>query len=593
MNQRKEQTKRGTPEKNEYKNSEKKKENTTVSLDDDQRIKVLSPSMLVIKRFMRNRLAIAGFIIIIAMFLFSFLGGLVTPYREAQVFKTYEDMPKDYAGAAVNREFRYTVKEKDTCSRSIQSAFILAFNQKKESFEVDGVVYGIQKINEELYEIVQLQQIATITVLRGTYFFENSEEAMVSANLERAVEEAISQKATSFQQEGTLYTLNKVGRMYELSIGNEVAIVSYLSLDFSVSKSTLGYDFSKNAQIACSEKMETFQADEKDYIVERFHQAAVIYDAITREEVAMVSRWTIQAISPDVELSLDFKRTIMEAMDAKKEGITYKDAEGVESTYEFVNDNGQYRIRKEILTEKISLYESPSKEHWLGTDGNGMDILTRLMYGGRISLLIGFIVVFFEVILGVILGGIAGYFSDWVDMMIMRIVDIFNCIPQTPLIIILGSVMDSLKVNPKVRIYYLMLILGMLGWPSVARIVRGQILSLREQEFMTATEATGLSIHRRIFKHLIPNVIPQLIVIATMSLGNIILMESTLSFLGLGVKFPYASWGNIINAVNDVHVMTSYWFIWIPAGLCILLTVLGFNFIGDGLRDAFDPKMKR
>ena len=124
-------------------------------------------------------------------------------------------------------------------------------------------------------------------------------------------------------------------------------------------------------------------------------------------------------------------------------------------------------------------------------------------------------------------------------------------------------------------------------------MVRGQILSLREQEFMIATEATGIRTSRRIFKHLIPNVIPQLIVIATMGLGNVILSEAALSFLGLGVKYPLASWGNIVNAVNDIYIMTNYLFVWVPAGILILITVLGFNFIGDGLRDAFDPKMKR
>lgn len=153
--------------------------------------------------------------------------------------------------------------------------------------------------------------------------------------------------------------------------------------------------------------------------------------------------------------------------------------------------------------------------------------------------------------------------------------------------------MDYYKIDPRIRIYALCAILGIVGWPGIARMVRGQILSLREQEFMVATEATGVRISRRIFRHLIPNVIPQLIVIATMGLGDVILMEATLSFLGIGVKFPYASWGNIVNAVNDVYVLTNFWFVWIPAGFLILLTVLGFNFVGDGLRDAFDPKMKR
>jgi peptide/nickel transport system permease protein len=222
-----------------------------------------------------------------------------------------------------------------------------------------------------------------------------------------------------------------------------------------------------------------------------------------------------------------------------------------------------------------------------------MDMLTRLMYGGRVSLVIGFIVVFIETVLGVLLGGVAGYFGGWIDNLIMRIVDIFYCIPSMPIIIILGATMDNMQVDAQLRMLYLMLILGFLGWPSIARMVRGQILSLREQEFMTATEATGIRASRRIFKHLIPNVIPQLIVICTMGLGDVILTEATLSFLGLGVKFPFASWGNIISDVNNTFVMTNYWFIWIPAGICLLITVLGFNFVGDGLRDAFDPRMKR
>jgi peptide/nickel transport system permease protein len=229
----------------------------------------------------------------------------------------------------------------------------------------------------------------------------------------------------------------------------------------------------------------------------------------------------------------------------------------------------------------------------LGTDGNGMDMLTRLMYGGRVSLVIGFIVVIIETVLGVIMGGISGYFGGWVDNLIMRLVDVFYCIPSMPIIIILGAAMDNMKVDSQVRLLYMMLLLGFLGWPSIARMVRGQILSLREQEFMTATEACGISVSRRIFRHLIPNVMPQLIVVSTMGLGSVILTEATLSFLGLGVKFPFASWGSIISDVNNSYVMTHYWFIWIPAGVCLLITVLGFNFVGDGLRDAFDPKMKR
>ena len=161
------------------------------------------------------------------------------------------------------------------------------------------------------------------------------------------------------------------------------------------------------------------------------------------------------------------------------------------------------------------------------------------------------------------------------------------------MLIILGAAMDALRVPANLRMLTLMLVLGLLGWPEIARLVRGQLLTLGEQEFMVAAEAAGLRARQKLFHHLLPNVIPQLIVSCTLRLGSTILTEATLSFLGLGVKFPFASWGNIMNDVSNAFVLTNYWFVWIPAGVCLMLAVLGFNFVGDGLRDAFDPKMKR
>lgn len=256
-------------------------------------------------------------------------------------------------------------------------------------------------------------------------------------------------------------------------------------------------------------------------------------------------------------------------------------------------NNGNYYVK---TAQKITLIDSraePSSDHALGTEAYGMDVMTRLMYGGRISLLVGFVVVFFEIILGVLVGGFSGYFGGVTDTILMRFVELFNCIPFYPMLLILGSLMDAQKPSPVTRLIVTMVILGILGWTGIARIVRGQILSLREQDFMIATEATGIRTRRRIFKHLVPNVMPLLIVNATQSLGDTILTEATLGFLGLGVKYPMASWGSIINQATDMQVMRTAWWIWIPAGLLILTTVLGFNFVGDGLRDAFDPKMKR
>lgn len=241
----------------------------------------------------------------------------------------------------------------------------------------------------------------------------------------------------------------------------------------------------------------------------------------------------------------------------------------------------------------LNTYAGISKDHLLGTDERGMDVFVRLMYGGRVSLTLGFVVVILETLLGVILGGISGYFGGWVDQVIMRIVDILNCIPTLPLLLIASAVIESWQVDPQLQIYYLMVMLTLLGWSGTARMVRGQILYLREQEYIVACEVMGIPTWRRIFRHLIPNIMPQLIVSMTLGLGSIILYESTLSYLGLGIPIPYAAWGTMISSSTDPITMAYYPNLWIPAGLLIVIAVLGFNFVGDGLRDAMDPKARK
>ena len=236
----------------------------------------------------------------------------------------------------------------------------------------------------------------------------------------------------------------------------------------------------------------------------------------------------------------------------------------------------------------------PARLHLLGTDENGYDIFVRLMYGGRLSLILSFLVVVIYTVIGVILGGLAGYFGKWVDMIIMRIVDILNCIPSLPILLILGAIYDGAKLDLAFRIYFMLGFLALLSWTGVARLVRGQILFLREQEYIVAAEALGMSPMRKIFHHLVPNVMPQLIVSMTLGLGSIILYEATLSFLGLGVAPDMASWGQMVQrATQNTSILNYYPMDWLPAGIMIILAVLSFNFIGDGLRDALDPKMKR
>ena len=503
--------------------------NEEYSLNDDRRVKVLSPSALVAKRFFRNRLAVTGLIILLLMFIFSFVGGLVTPYKQDQKFYRTEAQTKDYAGVLHNEEFRYTVNDAELFSGSVQAQTLLHFMRGEDTFTYDTVDYRIDKINDNYYNVYSGDRI--------------------------------------------------------------IGLASKSLVNSSTSNDKFSFDFTYAALNAVAKGKTSFTSEGKTYKLDADN---IIFDNAGKE-IAYVSTYIVRPVMSDIFFSRDFKAQLISSIEAGDKSFKYKDEKGVEAEYllKFDASKNIWDVKQEIATTVFDTYSSPSKKHWLGTDRNGMDMLTRLMYGGRVSLIIGFIVVIIESVLGVILGGISGYFGGWIDNLIMRIVDIFYCIPSMPIIIILGAAMDAANLDSSIRMLYLMLILGFLGWPGIARMVRGQILSLREQEFMTATEATGIRVSRRIFKHLIPNVIPQLIVIMTMGLGDTIITEATLSFLGLGVRFPFASWGNIISDVNDTFVLTNYLFIWIPAGVLLLLTVLAFNIVGDGLRDAFDPKMKR
>ncbi|RAP29384.1 hypothetical protein C2W64_03733 [Brevibacillus laterosporus] len=235
----------------------------------------------------------------------------------------------------------------------------------------------------------------------------------------------------------------------------------------------------------------------------------------------------------------------------------------------------------------------PSMSHWLGTDNLGRDILTRLMQAGRISLTVGLASMVLSVFLGTLLGVIAGYFRGWVDSIIMRVSDILMTIPELPMLFILAAVLSEWKVPSNYRLYIVMIMLSIVGWAGLARLVRSQILSLREQEYIQAAKVLGLRNSRILFRHLLPNILPLLIVVATLRVGGAILSESTLSYFGLGVVPPTATWGNMIDSANTLIDFQKRPWLWIPPGLAIFVTVISINLLGDGLRDALDPKMKK
>jgi len=230
--------------------------------------------------------------------------------------------------------------------------------------------------------------------------------------------------------------------------------------------------------------------------------------------------------------------------------------------------------------------DSPTSAHVLGTDRLGRDILSRLIYGGRVSLSVGVVAAAASMIIGTIMGSVAGYYAGWVDAIVSRLIDIVLSFPQLMIILVLVGLLGP-------GLSHIMLVLGLLGWPQVARIVRAEFMRLRNQEFILAAKVVGVPGLRIMLRHLLPNAMGPILVAATFGVANAVLMESSLSFFGLGVRPPTPSWGQMLSEAQSLTILEFKPWMWAPAGLMVVATVLSINFVGDGLRDALDPRLRR
>ena len=658
-----------------------------VTLDDLSRVKVLSPGRRVFKRFIRNRLAVFGSILLIAMFVFSFIGPLFYPYGQKQIFYKYDTQNVNYAMAKENTAYLgFDLDPSQEVERSVANAMnsrikSMIANGSEKRLEIGQErSYLIERLQPDIYQVSVVEttpvcsfghrvaDIGTYTMVgkkidyaAGTAPVEGLLEAVqaavakdpaggtfeaggmtftytrgkaksyaltaemdgvsytgepLDAGFETALTEAAGKQDT-FEYGGETYALaanRDAFDIYRLGAATPARIFSRLTVDTMETGATISTELRVAAMLAAG-KSDTFTAEGKEWQIRPEGGSWIISDAAGNEYMELTP-FSVRRYNGSDTMAYDLKKAVaarvsaMLAAGEKKGQMSYdlpmqtadgeyaRDEEGnVRYTPSEITisrmDTGEYVLNCDQVIYVIDMFAAPSSAHILGTDGDGFDVLSRIMYGGRVSLMVGFVVVFLESFLGIIMGGLAGYYGGWVDMLIMRLVDIFYCLPSLPIMIILGATMDALRMDTYLRLLIMMAALGIMGWASVARLVRGQILSLREQEFMVATEATGIRVRDRILHHLIPNIMPQLIVQATMGMGGVILTESTLSFLGLGVKHPLATWGTIINSVSSASAMKHYAFIWIPVGLLICVTVIAFNFVGDGLRDAYDPKAKR
>lgn len=233
----------------------------------------------------------------------------------------------------------------------------------------------------------------------------------------------------------------------------------------------------------------------------------------------------------------------------------------------------------------------PDANFWLGTDNVGRDMFARMMQGGQVSMLVGVVAVSIQVLMGMLIGGVSGFYGGWIDNILMRFTEIVQSFPFTPLAITISAILGS-RVTANQKLIVVISLIGFLSWPGLARMIRGQILSLREMEFVQAARALGVRDARIISRHLLPNTIAYVIVNATIGMAGAILTEASLSFLGLGVPPSTPTWGNLINAGSDMYNLQNRPWLWIPPGVAIFLTVMSINLIGDGMRDAIDPKSR-
>lgn len=243
-----------------------------------------------------------------------------------------------------------------------------------------------------------------------------------------------------------------------------------------------------------------------------------------------------------------------------------------------------YAVKEDGTVQTFGL-----KGYLLGSDGMGRDMWQRILNGGRWTMTIGALAVLIATIIGIVVGGVSGYFGGRVDILLQRISEIVSSLPFLPFVIILNVIIGN-SLGPTQRIYLIMIVLGLLSWPGLQRLVRAQVFSVREQEYITAARSMGIREYSIIFRHIIPNVISVIIVSTTLSFASSMLTESSLSFLGFGVRPPIPTWGNMLYGANNSVIIQQYWWQWVFPAIALSLTVIFVNLIGDGLRDAIDPK---
>lgn len=602
--------------------------------------KIESPSVMAVKAFFRRKLAVVALVVLVAMFLFVFIGPYFFPMNLNYTDPLQANVAPNYTMLSVPGALANDVKEISSFSDfsvgvSNSGKLYIWGNTKNNLTNVDFTQIPDEVVNGNIVtaaagsdHIIAITDEGKIvgwgdkTVGQYGYlrkaddpYVQMPEEFIEGTIDPDKVDQLIcGYQVTGLVLDGRLYMWGNVNSMYSLkefstsdafdSGVKKVAFSNYYAIvlmeDGSV---TGGQTLTFNRQSAKSStegrisNLKSYLADKKvvDIAATNNVYALVMEDgSIVTFGAVEYGEDQVPAIGADEKyVSIGAGTRHFVAMTDK--GVTYAwghndggqtDINGMEAAKVFAGSKQTYVVNEENeITEKTGF-----KGYLMGTDNRGRDILTRIVHGGKMTMTIGAVAVIVSTIIAIIIGCISGYFGGWVDMLLMRITEICSSIPFLPFAMMLSYVIRTQPIDETTRIFIIMVMLGLLSWTGLARMIRAQVLAEREKEFVIAAQSMGVKENRIAFKHILPNVISIILVNVTLDFAGCMLTESSLSYLGFGVQQPQPTWGNMLYGANNSIVIQNYWWQWVFPAIFLAIATISINIIGDTLRDVLDPK---
>ena len=612
-------------------------------LTDDERFaveKIESPSVMAVKAFFRRKLAVVALVVLVALFLFVFIGPYFFPMNLNYTDPLQANIAPNYTMLKVPSDLADNVRTISgfsdfTVGVSNDNNFYLWGNTRNQLTNVDytKIPAEIQEGNV-LTAAAGSDHIIAITTdgkivgwgnnSTGQYGFLKNEndpyiqmpEEFINGTIDpNSVDQLIcGYQVTALVLDGRLYMWGNANNMLSLKemANNEnfssgvkkVAFSNYYAIvlmeDGTVSGGqTLTFN-RKSAYSTTDGQIKNLKSYLDGRTVVDIAATNNCY-ALVMEDGSVVIFGAVEYGENEVPVLAEGEKYVSIAAGTRHfvaitdQGKAYAwghndggqaNVDGQEGTQVFTGSKQTYLVNEE---DEVT-YKCGFKGYLMGTDNRGRDILTRIVHGGKMTMTIGAVAVIVSTIIAVIVGCISGYFGGWVDMLLMRVTEIFSAIPFLPFAMMLSYVIRTMPISETTRIFIIMIMLGLLSWTGLARMIRAQVLAEREKEFVTAAQSMGVKENRIAFKHILPNVISIILVNVTLDFAGCMLTESSLSYLGFGVQQPQPTWGNMLYGANNSIVIQNYWWQWVFPSIFLAIATISINIIGDTLRDVLDPK---